>query len=132
MAPTVGAAIVREGKALATIRGRDPEKGKLDVPGGFLKVDEDPIVGLKREVNEELGIEIEASVEDCVSMAPHTYGQEGDPLLALGFLVRWTGGEPEPADDVAGIRWVSEDELDDLDFAWPHDRELLRKALEHG
>jgi 8-oxo-dGTP diphosphatase len=132
MAPTAGAAIVKDGKALATVRARDPEKGRHDVPGGFLGPREHPIEGLKREVREELGIEIEAEVSDCISMVPHAYGMDDDWVLALGFRARWVSGEPAPADDVADIRWVTLDELDDLDFAWPHDRELLRKALEHG
>jgi ADP-ribose pyrophosphatase YjhB (NUDIX family) len=132
MAPTAGAAIVRDGRALATLRARDPERGRFDVPGGFLKPTEHPIHGLKREVREELGIEIDADVTDCISMVPHSYGTEDDWVLALGFKVRWVSGEPAPADDVADIRWVRQGELDDLDFAWAHDRDLLRKALEDG
>ena len=42
MAPTAGAAIVKDGRALVTVRAREPEKGKLDVPGGFLGPFEDP------------------------------------------------------------------------------------------
>lgn len=129
MAPTAGAAIVRDGRALATIRARDPEKGKLDVPGGFLKAQEHPIDALKREVMEELGIEVEADVADVVQMVPHAYGDDGQWVLSMGFKARWVSGEPRPADDVAGIRWLSEDELDGADFAWEHDRELLRRAL---
>jgi hypothetical protein len=34
----LGAAIVRDGKALATVRAYEPEKGRVDVPGDFLKV----------------------------------------------------------------------------------------------
>ena len=129
-APTVGAAIVHDGRALVTQRARDPEKGRFDVPGGFLDVDEDPIDGLKREIREELGVEIEAAVEDCISMVPHSYGADGVDVLALGFRARLVSGDPKPADDVAAFKWVTKDELDDLDFAWPHDRELIRRALE--
>lgn len=131
-APTAGCVIVRDGKALVTKRGVEPEKGRFDVPGGFLSAGEDPIEGLKRELREELGIEVEASVGDCVSMVPHTYGDEGDYVLALGFLARLVSGEPVAADDVADFRWVDVDEVDDLDFAWPHDRELVRKALQRA
>jgi hypothetical protein len=50
-------------------------------------------------------------------------------VLAIGFRARIVQGEPQPSDDVAEIRWVSADELDELDFAWEHDRELVRAAL---
>ncbi|MDQ4094899.1 MAG: NUDIX hydrolase [Actinomycetota bacterium] len=111
------------------VRAREPEKGRLDVPGGFLLPGEDPIAGLKREVKEELGVDIAVDVEDCISMVPHRYGEEGDFVLALGFVARVVAGEIAPNDDVADVRWATEVELDDLDFAWPHDRELIRKAL---
>jgi hypothetical protein len=50
----------------------------------------------------------------------------------MGFRVRIVSGEPNPADDVAEIRWVSEDEIDTLDFAWEHDRRIARQALKDG
>jgi ADP-ribose pyrophosphatase YjhB (NUDIX family) len=105
-------------------------KGKLDVPGGFLLPGEEPIAGLKREVREETGTEIEATIEDCIQIVPHTYGEEGDYVLSIGFKARLISGEPKAADDVADLHWVAESELDDLDFAWDHDRDLLRKALQ--
>jgi 8-oxo-dGTP diphosphatase len=113
-----------------TQRAREPEKGRYDVPGGFLRAGEEPIDGLRREVREELDVEIEATVDDCISMVPHTYGPEGDFVLALGFKARLVSGDPKPADDVAAFKWVTMDELDDLDFAWPHDRDLIRRALD--
>ena len=128
--PTAGCVIVSEGKALITKRGRDPEKGRFDIPGGFLHPGEDVLDGLRREIREELGIEIEVGMEDLRQVTPHTYGDEGDYTLALGFLARISSGEPKAADDVAEIRWVSLDEIDDVAFAWEHDKALVRRALE--
>ena len=128
--PTAGAAIVHEGRALVTQRARDPEKGKFDVPGGFLRPGEHPVDGLKREIREELGVEIDTDIDQCISMVPHTYGPEGDFVLALGFRARLVSGDPSPADDVAAFRWVTTEDLGGLDFAWPHDRELIRRALD--
>lgn len=128
-APTAGAVILRDGKALITKRARPPEKDRYDIPGGFLDPDEDPITGLKREVDEELGMTIELSFDDFVQAVPHKYGDHGDWTLAMGFIVRNATGEPVAADDVAEVRWVTEEELDGIDFAWEHDREMVRKAL---
>lgn len=127
--PAVGAVIVEDGKALVTVRAREPEKGRLDLPGGFLEVGEHPADGLVREIKEELGVEAEV-VGDSVLQATHTYGEDGDWVLAVGFRVRLLGGEITPADDVAEVRWVSLEEIDGLDFAWSHDRALVRAALE--
>ena len=128
-APTAGCVIVRDGKALITKRGRPSEKGRFDIPGGFLELDEDPVAGLKREVDEELGMTIEVSFDDFVQAVPHKYGEDGDWTLAIGFVVRKSSGEPEPADDVEEVRWVTLDDLDGIDFAWEHDRALVRQAL---
>ena len=130
--PVVGCVIVRDGRALCTVRGIEPHKGKLDVPGGFLLNGEHPIDGLKREIKEELGIEIDAEVGDCLQMAPHPYAHEEDFNLALGFRARWVSGEVSPADDVADVRWVDPAEVETLEFAWEHDRDLVRKALGDG
>ena len=37
-APAVGAAIVSGGRALVTVRAREPYRGKVDLPGGFLEL----------------------------------------------------------------------------------------------
>ena len=128
-APSVGAAIVQNGKALVTVRAREPEKGRIDLPGGFLEAGEHPVDGLVREAKEELGVEVEV-VGDPVLLATHTYGPDGEYVLAIGFRVRIVEGEPRATDDVAEIGWVSAAELDSLDFAWEHDRKLVRAALE--
>lgn len=128
-APTAGCVIVRDGKALVTKRAREPEKGRFDIPGGFLEHDEDPVSAVKREVAEELSMEIDLGFEDLLQAVPHRYGANGDWVLAMGFIARSAAGEPTPADDVEEVRWVAIEELDDIDFAWDHDKALVEKAL---
>jgi ADP-ribose pyrophosphatase YjhB (NUDIX family) len=127
--PTVGAAIVRDGKVLLTERGGDPYRGKIDVPGGFMNPGESALDGLRRELKEELGVEVDVHASDYVQAEPHRYGYDGEWTLAMGFCARLVSGEPTAADDVANILWVDEEGLDDVDFAWPHDRDLAREAL---
>lgn len=127
-APAVGAAILDGDRALVTVRAREPLRGKVDVPGGFLEVGEHPVEGLKREVREELGLELEVDPVP-VLLAPHTYGPEGVWALAIGFRARISQGVPKPADDVAEARWIGAEEVDGVDFAWEHDRGFVRAAL---
>lgn len=131
-APTAGCVIIRDGKALITQRGSDPEKGRYDIPGGFIEIGETPVEAIKRELMEELNVEVEVTDDDYLQAVPHRYGDDGTWTLAIGFKARLVSGELKAADDVAAFRWVSNDELDDLDFAWEHDRELVRKVLADG
>ena len=121
--------IVEDGKALLTVRAREPEKGKLDLPGGFLEPGEHPANGLAREAREELGVELDVDPTP-VLLAPHTYGPEGVWVLAIGFRARITDGDITPTDDIADVCWISADEVDDANFAWEHDREMVQTALE--
>jgi ADP-ribose pyrophosphatase YjhB (NUDIX family) len=122
--------IVRDGLALISRRGSDPHKGRFDSPGGFLEAGEGVLDGLRREIREELGVEIAVEHSDFVAATVHPYGDEGDPVLALTYSARLVDGEPSPSDDVAEIEWVRLDGLDDIDFAWEHNRTDTRRALE--
>lgn len=122
---------MQEGKALVTIRAREPEKGRLDLPGGFLEVGEHPVDGIVREVREELGVKIEVT-GDPILPEIHTYGPDGGYVLPIGFRSNIVEGEPNPTDDVAKIRWIPLDDVDAADFAWEHDRRMVRAALEEA
>ena len=58
VAAAAAAILEYDGKILAIRRGREPKKGMLDLPGGFLDPEESAEDGLKREVREELNIEL--------------------------------------------------------------------------
>lgn len=128
-APTAGCVIIRGDKALITKRARDPEKGRYDIPGGFLDHDEDPVSAVEREVEEELSMKVEVTYDDLVQAVPHRYGEEGDWVLAMGFIARTSSGDPVPADDVAEVRWVTAEDVEEVDFAWEHDKQLVKRAL---
>ena len=56
---TAAAAILEYDKKILLIRrAREPGKGKLDLPGGFINPEESVEDGLKREIKEELGINL--------------------------------------------------------------------------
>jgi NADH pyrophosphatase NudC (nudix superfamily) len=49
---------LNDDKIIMTRRGKEPGKGKLDLPGGFVDADETLEQSLQREVKEELSLQI--------------------------------------------------------------------------
>lgn len=126
-APTAGA-IVEDGagRLMLVRRAIEPFKGKWDVPGGFIKPGEDGDEALRRELDEELGIE--ALVGVAAWVVADTYGAEGVPTLNIFYLSQIVRGEPAPADDVAEVAWFGADELPPpSEIAFPCVREVLAR-----
>jgi ADP-ribose pyrophosphatase YjhB (NUDIX family) len=106
------ALILNESKeVLLTKRARDPYKGYWDVPGGFLHNGEDVAVGLKREMREELGIEIE--IGEYITAITDVYGDLGYYTLNFFYLCTIMSGELRPADDVVEYCYFPLSELPD-------------------
>ncbi len=115
----VASAIIHEGERFLISR-RLPdakiEAGKWEFPGGKVEFGEHPEACLRREIREELNLEIE--VESFYQLVSHVY--TASPRLAhvvlLCYFARVTGGELQCL-DVAEAKWVNRDELKDYDFA---------------
>lgn len=88
-----------------TVRAKEPDKGKLDLPGGFLQLGEHPDDGAKREIKEELGVEIQ--INEYLGFAVDRYGKDGEYTLNVGVIASIIRGTPQAADDAAGIEWIN-------------------------
>jgi len=130
-APTAGAIVEdREGRILLVRRAIEPFKGKWDVPGGFVKPGEDGEDAMRRELAEELGVEVLVGVGAWV--IADTYG-EGVPTLNIFYPARIVSGEPAPADDVDEIAWFGGDALPPgSEIAFSCVRELLARRRRGG
>ncbi len=109
--PTAGALCVDDGKLLLTRRAHDPFRGYWDIPGGFLDEGEHPLDGLRREIREETGLEVEP--DRFVGIWIDHYGGDStaEATLNLYWTARVVGGKPAPADDVSELGWFHADEL---------------------
>lgn len=113
----VAAAIVRGGRVLAARRVR-PERlaGGWEFPGGKIEAGEDDRTALTRECEEELGVHV--AVGDRLGSA------EGGELRLVLYAACIVDGEPTTGADHDAIRWLSDNELDVIEWL-PIDRDLL-------
>lgn len=105
----VGAAIVRDGKLLLIRRLRPPEAGFWSLPGGKVDPFETVEATARREIAEELGIELKALSLLCVV----DHMADGQHWVAPTFLAEDFAGEPrllEPEKHSA-MGWFAPDDL---------------------
>lgn len=118
----VGAVIVENGKILCAQRG--PSKSlplKWEFPGGKIEEGESPQEALRREINEEMGCEIEIGEQ-----VEHTVYEYDFGLVHLTtYYCKLLEGKPILTEHVS-IKWLSPNELKSLDWA-PADIPAIEK-----
>jgi 8-oxo-dGTP diphosphatase len=95
------------------------------VPGGQIEVGESVLDGLRREIMEEAGVEVEigALVGIYSNIKPPT-------KVMMMFLAEWTSGDPRPSHETPEVAWVARDSaLGGLVPSGPH-QDRLRDMLE--
>ncbi len=112
-----------QGKLLVTQRKKDSSHGLLwEFPGGKVKEGEDPREALRRELKEELDVEVEVGrLFDAVF---YTYPEF--PILLLVYRCRVEKGSLKPI-GCHDLRWVTRRELEAL--AMPPADDPIRKHL---
>jgi len=113
MTRVVAAIMVKDGKVLICQRTKHQSMPlKWEFPGGKIEIGEQPRDALRRELDEELGIN--AEVSDEVSRIVHTYANGGTVELRF-FVVRGFAGTLENR-IFRDIQWVSPADLPKYDF----------------
>ncbi len=109
----VGAAIVREGLILCAKRSMDMVlPGKWEFPGGKLEAGESPEEALRREILEELSVEVR--VDRFVARGMQSNAKV-DVVLDI-YICHLISGEPR-AEEHDELRWLAPKDLGGLDWA---------------
>lgn len=103
----VGAVVVESGRVLLVRRGHEPMKGHWSLPGGLLELGEPLAAGVRREVKEETGLEVE--VVELVELLDRIHREDERVryhYAIADYLCRVTGGALQAASDADAVRWV--------------------------
>lgn len=117
----VGAIIERDGTVFAARRNPDRSAGGLwEFPGGKVEPGETPEVALRRELQEELSVDV--SVGPFVDRSLSDVGTARIELSC--YVARLESDDPRSSSDHDAMQWVPLDELSSLDWA-PGDVPLI-------
>ncbi len=104
------AVIIEDNLLLMAQRSDGDEAGKWEFPGGKVEPGEDPRTCLKRELREELGIDVEVGLVLEVVSVP----QNDRHLILLYFKCAILAGKPEPL-QCRQVKWFDPKKVELLD-----------------
>lgn len=114
-------------RALFIRRAKDPAKGKLAVPGGFVDIGETAEEGMRREIKEEVNLEAGKLSFLCTALNQYLYEGVTYPVLDICFVTRAISIEPIAAlDGVESFCWLKPSEVDPNEIAFPSIHAALR------
>lgn len=120
---------------LVVRRAKDPARGTLDLPGGFVDMGETVEEGMRREIKEETGLDVTEIHYLFSSPNVYLYSGMGIHTLDMDFLVP-VHGDPEAikfavraADDAAEALWIPISQVNPADFGLTSIRNAVIRFL---
>ena len=134
--PAVAAAVFvarEDGRVLFVRRAKDPGRGKLAPPGGFIDFGETAEDSLRREVREEVGLELRDVRFLCSRPNAYCYRDVTYPVLDLFFTASAVEATAARAlDEVTEIVWLEPTDVDAGELAFPSMQSAWRQLCGQG
>jgi ADP-ribose pyrophosphatase YjhB (NUDIX family) len=108
----VGGVVIERNRALLIRRGYEPLKGQWSIPGGMLELGEELAAGVRRELKEETGLDVEPF--ECLLVFDRIQRERRRVkyhYVIVDYLCRRISGRLRAASDVTDARWVRREEL---------------------
>jgi ADP-ribose pyrophosphatase YjhB (NUDIX family) len=121
------------GAVLMLRRAKDPARGRLAIPGGFIDIGETAENALRRETREEVGLELGEPSYLCSQI--NSYAYEGVTYPVLDFFFTASALAPEaaqPLDGVESFEWTMPDRVNPDEIAFPSIRRALSEFINVG
>lgn len=117
----VAAIIHKDGKYFATQRGYGEFEGMWEFPGGKIEPGESRVTALKREIQEELGIDINVGDFLCTT----NYDYPSFHLTMHCYLCTIKSGEIELREHKSA-RWLTSETLETIEWL-PADKDIIKQ-----
>jgi 8-oxo-dGTP diphosphatase len=111
----VGGVVIHRRRVLLVRRGAEPLKGRWSLPGGLLELGEELEDGVRRELKEETGLDVEPLAMLTVFDRIMRGGPDGQRVryhyVIVDYVCRRKRGRLAPASDVLDACWVRREDL---------------------
>ncbi len=108
----VGGVVIHRNRVLLIRRGGEPLKGEWSIPGGMLELGEELAEGVRREIKEETGLEVEpVEVLDVFDRIMRVGSRVQYHYVIVDYACQWKRGRLKPGSDVVDARWVRREDL---------------------
>jgi mutator protein MutT len=125
-AAAAGLIINSKNELLVCVRAKEPAKGTLDLPGGFIDPDETAEQAICREIKEELNLDVVGCTYFCSIPNQYPYMGVVYRTLDLAFVCKITDFTPLKAmDDVKDCSFIPIDRLDLALFGFESVRQII-------
>jgi 8-oxo-dGTP diphosphatase len=128
---SVGGVVIFDGRVALIRRGNEPRKGEWSIPGGKLELGETLVEGVRREVREETGLDVEVVglIESLERVFRDEEGRVRFHYVILDYLCRASSSNVCAGGDALDVALVSESEFERYELSEAVVR-VLRKAFE--
>jgi NAD+ diphosphatase len=124
--------LLLEGKIIFTRRGKEPGKGMLDLPGGFLNYNESAEQGIIREISEEMGCDVKNLT--YFGSHPNTYLYKGVTYHTCDICFTGEVASIEsfkPSDEIPELVLLAPLEINIDNIAFPSLQKMVTKYLNY-
>lgn len=136
LAAAVAVIIEKNEHILFVVRNQNPKKGYLDLPGGFVDPDETAEQACARELNEELGINLNPEDFTYFSSQPNLYIFKGIPYRTedLVFTAKLEDGQDFSIEknEIQSVRWIEKSEIKTERIGFDSLRKITDLYLNHN
>jgi mutator protein MutT len=130
-AAAAGLIVNTKNELLVCIRAKDPAKGTLDLPGGFIDPGETAEQAICREIKEELNLDVTGCQYFCSIPNQYPYMGVTYRTMDMAFVCQITDFTPLKAmDDVKSCMFIALDQLDSTQFGFTSVRQIIGQFVQ--